>query len=78
VILRVTDCGPGMAPDVLARAGEPFFTTRGQGGGLGLGIYTAQAAVAAMGGTLVITSTAGAGTTATFRLPRVLAAGPDA
>ena len=67
-VLAVTDRGTGMPPEVLARLGEPFFTTRGdRGSGLGLGIC--KRIVEDHGGTLTFDSTVGAGTTATVRLP---------
>jgi signal transduction histidine kinase len=67
-ILTVTDCGAGMPPDVLARLGEPFFTTRGdRGSGLGVGIC--MRIVADHGGTVTYASTVGTGTTATVTLP---------
>lgn len=67
-ILTVTDHGGGMPPDVLARLGEPFFTTRGdRGSGLGVGIC--MRIVADHGGTVTYASTLGTGTTATVKLP---------
>ena len=71
--LDVRDCGPGMSPEVLARAGEPFFTTRGTGRGLGLGLFLARVFAERSGGALSIAS--GAGTTVTLDLPL---AAPDA
>jgi len=53
--LRVTDQGPGVAPDALARIFEPFVrldTARGQGSGFGLGLSIARRAVIRQGGTL--------------------------
>jgi signal transduction histidine kinase len=38
----VTDDGPGMSDSVLARATEPFFTTKARGHGMGLGLFLAQ------------------------------------
>jgi signal transduction histidine kinase len=67
-ILTVSDRGTGMAGDVLARLGEPFFTTRGdRGSGLGLGIC--MRIVEDHGGSLTFASTVGRGTSATVRLP---------
>ena len=40
--VRVEDAGPGMTPDVLARVGEPFFSTKRPGQGLGLGVFIAR------------------------------------
>lgn len=68
----VRDGGVGMAADVVARLGEPFFTTRGdRGSGLGVGIC--RRIVEEHGGTLAFASTPGHGTTATVRLPAMTA-----
>jgi two-component system sensor histidine kinase RegB len=67
--LRVRDHGPGMAPDVLARVGEPFFSTKGPGKGLGLGVFIARSLSEQMGGRLVIESASGRGTTARVEIP---------
>ncbi|MPZ18167.1 MAG: sensor histidine kinase [Luteitalea sp.] len=67
--LRVEDRGAGMAPDVLARAGEPFFTTKPPGAGLGLGLFLTRALAEQLGGALRLESAAGSGTTATLDLP---------
>mgnify|MGYP001602348046 FL=1 len=63
-----------MAPDVLARLGEPFFSTRGdRGSGLGVGIC--RRIVEEHGGTLIFASALGQGTTARVTVP--LLADPD-
>jgi two-component system sensor histidine kinase RegB len=67
--LRVQDEGSGMDPEVLARAGEPFFSTRGAGRGLGLGIFIARTLSEQMGGALRLESSPGRGTTATVEVP---------
>jgi two-component system sensor histidine kinase RegB len=69
--LRVTveDSGGGMPAAVLERAGEPFFTTKAPGAGLGLGLFLVQNLAATLGGRLSIESAAGAGTVATLLLP---------
>lgn len=69
VSLRVRDTGTGMPPDVLARVGEPFFTTKSPGSGLGLGVFLARLLAGDLGGSLSIESTTGTGTTVTLRLP---------
>ena len=66
--IRVRDRGPGMTAEVLARVGEPLFSTKPQGTGLGLAI--ARRIAAAHGGTVVLDSTVGAGTTVAIHLPR--------
>jgi two-component system sensor histidine kinase RegB len=67
--LRVHDDGPGIRPEVLARVGEPFFSTKGPGNGLGLGVFIARTLSEQMGGRLVIESAAGRGTTALVEIP---------
>jgi two-component system sensor histidine kinase RegB len=62
--VEVRDHGPGMAPEVLARAGEPFFTTKEPGSGMGLGLFLARTVVERLGGTLQLESKPGAGTRA--------------
>jgi len=71
----VVDDGAGMAPEVLAHALEPFFTTKEVGKGTGLGLSVAYGAVTAHGGTLGIESEVGKGTAVTLRLPRISAPG---
>ena len=69
VRIEVQDRGSGMPPDVLARAGEPFFTTKPPGRGMGLGLFLTRAVVERLGGELRIESTPGRGTTAVVSLP---------
>lgn len=69
VCLNVIDTGTGMEPDTLARATEPFFTTKGTGKGTGLGLSMVQGLVHQWGGHFSIFSEAGKGTTVTLRLP---------
>ena len=71
--LTVTDSGPGIAPDVLPRLFEPFFSTRD--GGLGLGLSLCETLASGMGGSLSAANAASGG--AVFRL-RLLLAGNDA
>lgn len=67
--LRIEDRGEGMSPEVLARAGDPFFTTKSPGSGMGLGIYLARSVIERLGGELEISSVQGQGTTMKLRLP---------
>jgi signal transduction histidine kinase len=69
VRLRIVDSGCGMDRATLARAFEPFFTTRPVGQGTGLGLSVAQALVTEMRGSLTLESAPGAGTTVTVLLP---------
>ncbi|MCC5978577.1 MAG: hypothetical protein JJU21_10980 [Salinarimonas sp.] len=69
VAIAVSDVGSGMDDETLARAGEPFFTTKPVGKGTGLGLATARAFAERAGGTLEIASVAGAGARVTLRLP---------
>jgi two-component system sensor histidine kinase RegB len=67
--LAVEDKGAGMPLDVLSRAGEPFFTTKEEGQGMGLGLFLARSVIEHAGGTLALQSEPGRGTTALIRLP---------
>jgi two-component system sensor histidine kinase RegB len=69
VTLTITDNGAGMEADVLTHVGEPFFTTKSPGQGMGLGVFLARLLVTNLGGDLAIASTEGSGTTVTIRLP---------
>ncbi|AKT37894.1 ATP-binding protein [Chondromyces crocatus] len=66
----VEDRGPGMADDVLEKAGEPFFTTKEPGRGLGLGLFLVRAFAESHGGSLRLESKQEGGIRATLRLPR--------
>jgi PAS domain S-box-containing protein len=67
--LSLEDTGKGMPPEVLARAMEPFFTTKAIGKGTGLGLAMVYATVKAHGGTVSIQSEVDQGTTVLLRLP---------
>lgn len=68
VRVDVRDAGTGMAPDVLERATEPFFTTKAERGGAGLGLHLVQLVSEALGGRLTLESAPGRGTRATLLL----------
>jgi CheY-like chemotaxis protein len=70
VLLEVEDDGSGMAPEVLRRAMEPFFTTKGVGKGTGLGLSQVYGMARQAGGTARIESAPGEGTTVRLWLPR--------
>ena len=80
VVLTVSDTGTGMAPDVVERAVEPFFTTKQFRHGSGLGLSMVYGFVRQSGGHLSIYSEVGLGTSVRLHLPRSLeapqAAGP--
>ena len=67
LVVRIADDGPGMSPETLARVGEPFFTTRAEG--TGLGVLQCRRIVESAHGTLMLESEEGVGTTVTLRLP---------
>jgi two-component system sensor histidine kinase RegB len=67
--IEVRDEGTGMTPDVLARAGEPFYTTKQPGQGMGLGLFVARAVLERLGGKLELNSVALRGTTALLTVP---------
>jgi CheY-like chemotaxis protein len=69
VELAVADTGVGMAPAVLARAMEPFFTTKPAGKGTGLGLAGVYGTMKAHGGSVEIRSREGQGTRIQLRFP---------
>jgi PAS domain S-box-containing protein len=78
VRLSVSDTGPGMTPEVLARASEPFFTTKGAGEGTGLGLAMARGFAEQSGGGFFIESTLGLGAVIKLWFPVARAAAPAA
>ncbi|MFO1183717.1 MAG: ATP-binding protein [Bauldia sp.] len=70
VELCVRDTGTGMPPEVAARALDPFFTTKKEGKGTGLGLAQVNSLVQQSGGELLIDSVVGKGTAVTLRLQR--------
>jgi len=67
--IAVEDRGPGMAPEVLVRAGEPFFTTKPPGQGMGLGLFLTRSVVERLGGVLELGARPEGGTRVTLCLP---------
>ncbi len=67
--ITVTDDGCGMAPQAAAAAFDPFFSTKPEGQGMGLGLYLARAHLRAIGGTIELESKLGEGTTVQVRFP---------
>ena len=69
VCLSIADSGEGMDDDVLARAADPFFTTKEVGKGTGLGLPMVHGLAQESGGALVLKSKKGKGTTAELWFP---------
>ena len=67
--IEVIDRGRGMSAEVLARIGEPFYTTKSPGRGMGLGMFLARAVFESIGGALAIDSREGIGTRITATMP---------
>jgi PAS domain S-box-containing protein len=74
VALAMNDTGVGIAPDVLPRIFEPFYTTKALGKGTGLGLSQVYGLSRQSGGTVIATSAVGSGTSITIYLPRKIAA----
>ena len=72
VVVSVSDTGVGMPADVVAKAIDPFFTTKPVGGGTGLGLSMVYGFAKQSGGHLGIHSAVGLGTTVKLYLPRAL------
>jgi signal transduction histidine kinase/ActR/RegA family two-component response regulator len=70
VVISVSDTGEGMDEATLARAMEPFFTTKGVGKGTGLGLSMVHGLAAQSGGRFALRSRKGAGTVAELWLPQ--------
>jgi signal transduction histidine kinase len=68
IIIRITDTGKGIPPDVVPLIFEPFFTTKKVGQGTGLGLAIVHGIVTRAGGTVDVTSKPGQ-TTFAMRLP---------
>jgi signal transduction histidine kinase len=69
VQISIADTGQGMDEDTLARAVEPFFSTKGVGQGTGLGLSMVHGLASQLGGALVLSSPAGHGVVAELWLP---------
>ncbi len=77
VVLSIADTGAGMDEATLARAMEPFFTTKGAGKGTGLGLAMVHGFAAQSGGQLALRSHPGAGTVAELWLPQATPTLPE-
>ncbi len=69
VVLQVSDTGCGISATDLSRIWDPFWTTKPEGEGTGLGLSVVHGIVSAHGGTIDVTSDVGGGTTFTLHLP---------
>jgi len=69
LVWTIVDRGSGMAPEVLDRINEPFFTTKDPGKGMGLGVFLAQNIIERVGGTIHFRSRIGEGTRVVVTLP---------
>lgn len=68
-ILRVVDDGVGMPPEAASAAFDPFFSTKAEGQGMGLGLFLARAHLRKLGGSIELESELGRGTTVTVQFP---------
>lgn len=69
VVIEVSDTGPGIPRELLARVFDPFFTTKPVGQGTGLGLAISRRIVTSMNGEIDVHSELGRGTTFAIRLP---------
>ncbi len=67
LLLEIRDRGPGLAPEVQQRAGQPFFTTKGNG--FGIGLFLANATIERFGGKVVLLNREGGGAVTQVSLP---------
>lgn len=70
-LLEIHDSGSGLNEEVQRRIGEPFFTTKEVGEGMGLGVFLTRNVIHGLGGELRFTSPPGEGTLCTVRIPLV-------
>lgn len=78
VLIAISDTGTGMPSEVLARALEPFYTTKSAGQGTGLGLSQVFGFIKQSGGHMTIDSAVGRGTRVKLCLPRYVATAADA
>lgn len=78
VVFEVSDNGPGIAPELLPRIFDSFFTTKPRGVGTGLGLPISQGIVRSLGGDITVDAEPGKGATFRVRLPAEQAQPVDA
>ena len=78
ILLSVTDGGPGSDEEAMAHLYEPFFTTKAAAGGTGLGLAIVGDIVGRCGGSIVVHSRPGQGTSFQISLPRTMNAEREA
>jgi two-component system NtrC family sensor kinase len=69
VVIEISDTGPGIPKELLAKIFDPFFTTKSLGEGTGLGLSISHSTVEKLGGRITVTSENGVGTTFRISLP---------
>jgi two-component system sensor histidine kinase RegB len=69
VVFHIRDTGTGITPEALRHIGEPFYTTKEPGKGMGLGIFLVRTLADQLGGRFAVESVLGQGTTVTLDLP---------
>ena len=69
VVIKISDTGPGIPKETLAKIFDPFFTTKEVGKGTGLGLSISYSIIEKLGGTINVDSEVGKGTTFTISLP---------
>lgn len=74
VTFTVRDAGRGMSPEMQERCGEPFFTSKAPGEGMGLGVYLVKLFVSQLNGDFRVASVEGQGTEVVFTIPRRMTA----
>ena len=78
VAFEVVDDGPGMPPEVVEHVFDPFYSTKPQGKGTGLGLFVSRGIAEKLGGELTAASEPGAGAVFTLTLPRAFPGFADA
>ena len=71
LVVVVDDHGRGMSQETLERAFDPFYSTRPEAVGMGMGLFVARAHLRQLGGTIELRNRTGVGASARVRLPLV-------